>query len=176
MAAEPTIIAGAVDGAELADVETALGQHIAGVDAADAEAAALGNPSAAEFSIAPGPGLGQVGAEVLGSLTGAPPYTKTAKLLIAPFDGNREPARIVAAHRQSRVITLSAPVVGFTIFVGGSDVQPGVGIALPPLIPYDFILPGYQELYAVTDAPVFLPLQLQIAPLLIGDRERRFSD
>jgi hypothetical protein len=162
-----------ITGAELADLEAALGGHIAEADSA------LGNPGPAggvEVAVAPGPGLGQVGADVLGSLTGAPPYTRTTKVMVAPFNGNREAARIVAAHRQSRVVTMSAPAVGFGIFVGGSDVEPGVSVQLPPIIPYDFILPGYQELYAVTDAPVFLPLQLQIAPLLIGDRERRFSE
>jgi hypothetical protein len=164
-----------LNGGELADLESALAQHTA---EADAEQRALGNPGPAGFEVAvsPGPGLGQVGAEALGSLTGAPPHTRTTKVMVAPFNGNREPVRIVSATRQSRVVTLTAPAVGFGIFVGGSDVEPGVGVQLPPIIPYDFILPGYQELYAVTDAPVFLPLQLQIAPLLIGDRERRFSE
>lgn len=165
-----------INGAELADLEAALGEQI---EAKDAERAALGNAGVAagiEVSLAPGPGLGQVGADVLGALTGAPPRTKTGKRMVAPFNGNLEPVRIVEGNRQSRVVTLTAPAVGFTIWVGGTDVEPGVGIALPPVIPYDFILPGLQDLYAVTDAPVFLPLQVQVAPLLIGDRERRFAE
>jgi hypothetical protein len=126
------------------------------------------------ISVSPGPGLGAVGAEALGSLTGAPPQTDLYERQVAPSASGATPVRVVDNARASRVATFTAPSVGFSIFVGGSGVQPGQGTRLPPGLPYDMVIPGFQELFAVTDAPVFLPLQVQVAPLLIGDRERRY--
>lgn len=154
--------------AEVAELAEALGQ-LEEHDGAGEFGASGGLP---EVSVAAGPGLGQVGAEPLGSLTGAPPWTQTTKMVIPPATAVSGPARIVAADRASRNVTLTAPSVGFAIYVGNSGVQPGVGIQLPAALPYDLLLPGGQDLYAISDAPVFLNLQIQVAPLLIGDRER----
>ena len=186
-----------LDGSD-ADVVAALSDAIGELEAADEQARAdarqaaaddpltllgdeVGNPGGAEAAftaVAPGPGLSQVGAEVLGSMTGAPPRTQAFSVQVPPDIQGQQPVRIVAQDRASRVVTLTAPAVGFTVFVGGPGVIAGgsTGVALTPAIPYDFILPGLQDLYAVTDAPVFLRLQVQVAPLLIGDRERRFTE
>lgn len=121
---------------------------------------------------------GQVNSEPLGSLTGAPPFARMERISVVPYAalggaGRRQPTVIAAAMRANRVVICTAPLVGFAIFVGDSGVQPGFAFQLPPGLPYDFIIPGGQVLYAVTNAPTFMPLQVQNAPLLIGDKERR---
>lgn len=161
---------------DVVELEAAL-QEIERMDAESAQAEEdLGSGVGAVISVAPGPGLGQVGAEALGSITGAPPRMQAYKRAVVPAAavgaGVREPSQIVDAARQSREVTLIAPAVGFGIYVGDTSVQPGVGVQLPPIIPYTFIIPGGMALYAVTDAPVMLQVQVQVAPLLIGDRER----
>lgn len=83
--------------------------------------------------------------------------------------------QIVPADPASRVIVLTAPLVGFTIFVGDAGVQTNGGLALPRGLPYEFVLPGMQELFAITDAPVFLPVVIQAAAILVGDRQRRYG-
>jgi hypothetical protein len=132
----------------------------------------LPDPGPVAQPVAPGPGLAAPGAEVLGSETGAPPRSTFKEYAVKPF-GLPPPSRVVDASRASRVATFTAPAVGFTIFIGDAGVQPGQGTRLPPGLPYDIVIPGFQEIFAVTDAPVFLQLQVQVAPLLIGDRERR---
>jgi len=126
------------------------------------------------FAVSPGPGLAQVGAEALGSLTGAPPRSTFNTLQVSPRVNGRPPVLVVDAARASRVAVLTAPLVGFVIWVGDSGVQVGQGIPLPPGLPYDIVIPGLQEIFAITDAPTILPLRIQVSPLLIGDRERRY--
>jgi hypothetical protein len=116
---------------------------------------------------------GQVNSEPLGALTGAPPRSRLFTLQIIPASANRQPTLIAPAFRQNRVIVLTAPLVGFGIYVGDAGVTPNTGLVLTPGLPYDIIIPGLQPLYAVTDAPTYLPLQIQDSPLLVGDKERR---
>ena len=71
------------------------------------------------------------------------------------------------------MVTLTAPHVGFAIYIGDSGVSPANGLALPPGRDYVVQLVGLQELYAVTDAPVYLPLQIQVSPILFAERERK---
>jgi len=137
----------------------------------------LGDPApstGAFIAVAPGPGLAQVGAEALGSLTGAPPRATLLTLLVGPRVSGRQPTQVVDTARASRVATFTAPLVGFSIWIGDSGVQVGQGLQLPAGLPYDIVIPGYQEVFAITDAPTLLPLKVQTAPLLIGDRERRY--
>ena len=114
----------------------------------------------------------QPGSQPIGGDTGAPMHTVTTTKLVAPSGAAGGPTQVVGPDRASRVVTLIAPNVAFSIFVGDAGVKitdmalPGGGL------PYDIVLPGLQELYAVTDSPTFLSLRIQIAPLLIGDRER----
>lgn len=128
-------------------------------------------------SLIPNPNS-QVGSEPLGNLTGAPPWVSFRTYQIIPESGlvaNQGPTLVVPADRASRLITFTAPAVGFSIFIGDAGVRgnPGVsGLALPAGIAYQIPIPGNQTVYAITDAPVFLTLRVQIGPLLIGDRER----
>lgn len=123
----------------------------------------------------------QLGSRPLGSLTGAPPRMITRTLQIIPSSAVGQnglgPTQIVETDKASRVAIVIAPLVGFSIYVGDSGVRAdpgGSGIAVPPLIPYEFILPGNQGLWAVTDAPVYLTLRIQVAAILVGDRERNY--
>jgi hypothetical protein len=121
---------------------------------------------------------GQVNSVPLGSATGAPPWARSQQIAVLPFTAinNRQQATLVAERaRQNRVITFIAPAVAFNIFIGDSGVKPGVGLALPPGSAFDIIIPGGQEVYAVTDAPVYLPVQIFAAPLLTGDKERKMG-
>jgi len=120
---------------------------------------------------------GQVNSVPLGSITGAPPWARLQKIEIIPFAavGNRGqvPTLVAARERQNRIIIVTAPAVGFGIYIGDSGVRPGYSFVLPPGVAYDIIIPGGQDLYAVTDAPTYLSVQVQAAPLLVGDKERR---
>lgn len=119
----------------------------------------------------PGP---QIGSEPLGAQTGAPPRTQMLRVQVAPASQS-EPTIIADAAPASRVVVLTAPFVNFTIFVGDANVQVNGGFALPVGLQYEFVLPGLQALYAITDAPVHLPLNVQIAAILVGDRQRRYG-
>ncbi len=123
----------------------------------------------------PGPGMNnnaqpQVGTRPLGWRTGAPPRTVLTSIPIIPA-GFGAATQIVLATAESRLVTLTAPLVGFSIYVGDSGVKI-TDMALTPGIPYAIPIVGNQELWAITDAPVYIPLRIQIAPLLNGDRER----
>jgi len=109
----------------------------------------------------------------LGFYQGAPPQTQLTGAQIKPAALGGQPTCIVTSTRENRVVTLTAPFVGFRIFVGNTGVSTTQGIALPLGLPYEISLPGGQALYAVTNAPVYLQLQIQVAPALAGDRERR---
>ena len=141
----------------------------------------MGKPGAGVATAVLNPSVGQTGqvnSAPLGSATGAPPWARQQQLQIIPFAAinNRQGATLVGErNRQNRVLTFQAPSVGFTVWIGDSGVKPGVGLALPAGVPYDIIIPGGQEVYAITDAPVYLPVQVFAGPLLIGDKERRMG-
>ena len=115
----------------------------------------------------------QVGTHPHGSTTGAPTRTELFRVPIPPATLGQLPIQIVGAAPTSRSVVLIAPLTGWNIFVSHSPgVSPINGIAITPLIPYEIPLPGNQALYATTDAPTSQDLQVQVAPLLAGDRER----
>lgn len=84
---------------------------------------------------------------------------------------------VVAPTRPTKLVTFTAPIVGFKIYIGGPGVRGGGidGMPLPPGLPYAITIPGNQPIYAITDAPTYLQLSVQIAPLLSGDRERQMG-
>lgn len=115
--------------------------------------------------------------EPLGALTGAPVRTILRSYQVIPasavgVNGN-EATQIVPPTAANRLIVLLAPLVNFRIYVGESGVTPKTGFALPAGQPYDVILPGLQGLFAVTDAPVYLQLQVQISPILAAEQQRK---
>lgn len=137
----------------------------------------IGDAGVATAAVNPPGGVGQVNSDPLGALTGAPPWARLNQVSVIPFVAvgtqGQVPTLIAARERQNRVIVVTAPLVGFSVFIGDSGVRPGYNFALPAGLPYDIIIPGGQELYAVTDAPTFLTVQVQDAPLLLGGTERR---
>ena len=107
----------------------------------------------------------------LGARTGAPPQTRVFSLLIRDT-----PILLEGPNKQSRSIKVTAPDLPFGIFVGTESGVRAVGRALTPGIPYEVIVPGYQALYAITDAPgMWIPVLVQVAALLAGDRERQWN-
>lgn len=121
----------------------------------------------------------QVNSEPLGARTGAPPRTRLFTVQVIPFSAVGGPTRaestmITGPEPPNRVVVLTAPAIGFLIYVGDAGVSPNGGLALPPGQQYEFVLPGGQPLYAVSNAPVYVPLAVQIAAILAGDRERQY--
>lgn len=134
-----------------------------------------------EQAVGGGPGLAQVGARPLGADTGAPPWARFRTYQVIPATAvgvnGQQVTLVVEGDKQSRFVTFIAPAVAFSIYIGDAGISsnPGSnGLALPLAQPYTIELPGNQSVYAVTDAPVFLPLRVTVASVLIGDRERRF--
>ncbi len=149
-----------------------LGEPSGGVTLAAVSGAAPGGSGYVNGSV---PG-GQVNSVPLGSQTGAPPNTQLKGYQVVPYGAvgrGQSPTLIVEADRANRVAIITAPFVGFSVYVGTAGVKPG-DLSIPPGLPYEVILPGGQELYAVTDAPVYLPLRVQIAAVLVGERERAY--
>lgn len=120
----------------------------------------------------------QPNAQPLGALTGAPPRTRIMQVLITPIVNGagvpQAPTMIVPETRENRFITLTPPVSAFTIYMN-TEAHFNVlsALALTPGIPYEIALAGGQTLYAVTNAPTFQALQVQIAPAIASDTERR---
>ncbi len=115
--------------------------------------------------------------EPVGAETGAPPHTRFFNVQVIPFSvisvKNAQPSQVVQATRENRVALLTAPAVGFVVYVGDTGVSPQRGMALIPGTVTEIILVGGQDLYAVTDAPCFLALQVQISIVLMAEQERR---
>ncbi len=103
-------------------------------------------------------------------MTGAPVRTR---LYSQPIAAGTKQTMIVTGTKENRVAILLAPIVGFYVFIGDAGVGVRNGFQLPPGQPYEVILPGLQELFAVTNSPVSLQLQIQVAPVLMAERERR---
>lgn len=115
--------------------------------------------------------------EPTGSLTGAPPRSRAFQARVIPNSAvgvrRATPTQLAPATRENRIVNILAPAVGFTVYIGEAGVTPGTGFPVPPGVPYDYLLVGNQELFAVTDAPVYLQVGVQISSVLLADRERK---
>ena len=86
------------------------------------------------------------------------------------------PTLIVPVTPPNRFITLVAPWIAFAVLINPeASMNPLSNIVLPPGLPFEIPLPGNQALYAVTTSPVFVQLQIQIAPAIASDTERRLG-
>jgi hypothetical protein len=113
-------------------------------------------------------------AEPVGADTGAPPRTQFFSRLVVPASTTKDNATLlVLGTPENRVALITAPAVGFTVYIGDSGVSPDNGAPLTPGVPYEAILPGLQPLYAVTDAPVYLRVGVQVAIVLAAERQRK---
>lgn len=112
-----------------------------------------------------------------GAKTGAPPRTRLYNVQVIPFSAigraGNEVSEIVQGTPENRIVILTAPAVGWTIFVGDSGVSPQNGMALLPGQATDIPLPGLQSLFAVTDAPVYLQLQILTSIVLLAEQARK---
>jgi hypothetical protein len=114
----------------------------------------------------------------LGSETGAPSRTSLSQMLVTPITNGagvvQSPTKIVPCTRENRFVTLTAPFNNFAIYVNvDPNLNPRSSLALPPGLPYEITLAGNQDLWAVTDAPTFQTVRIQIAPAIASDTERR---
>lgn len=117
-----------------------------------------------------GPGSFSPNSQPLGSTTGAPPRTKIFQIQV-----NATGVQIAPPDKFNREIIITAPDVAFGIFVGIDGNPTAGGSPIPAGVPYEIDVPGFTSVWAATNAPVWIPIQVQIAPLLVGDRERRWS-
>lgn len=106
-----------------------------------------------------------------GVQTGAPPRVRFFSMLVAP-NKLRKPTLIVPGTPENRVVTVTPPNVGFTIFVGDAGVTPSSGVALPAGQAFDVPLVGLQELWAVTDAPIYLRITGLVSIVLMAEQGR----
>lgn len=140
----------------------------------------FGDPSLPATTAAD-PALGrQPGGRPLGFYTGAPPRTQLTQVNVTPnvnaLGVVQQPTLIVPATTQNRFVTLSAPLLAFAILVSPeASFNAFSSHTLLPGVPYEISLPGNEQLFAVTTAPVFVPLQIQIAPAIASDTERRLG-
>lgn len=106
-----------------------------------------------------------------GALTGVPAATRLYTRRITT-----DPQQIVMATPENRVVTLTAPLIGgWNVFVGSDAsvlVNGNSGTQLPGGQPFNIPLTGTMELWAVTDAPIGLPLSIMISIILMAERQR----
>lgn len=105
--------------------------------------------------------------EPVGALSGVPPRTKLYQRSVT----NRA-QEVVLGTPENRLAVLTAPAVGWNIWVGDASVNTKTGLQLPPGLPYDVPIIGLQPLYAITDAPITLPLQIMVTIVLMAERQR----
>jgi hypothetical protein len=143
----------------------------------------FGDPSLPATTAAMDPGAmpgRQPGGRPLGYATGAPPRTQLTQVNVTPnvnaLGVVQQPTLIVPGTTQNRFVTLTAPLLAFAILVSSeASFNPFSSYTLPPGLPCEISLPGNEALYAVTTSPVFVPLQIQIAPAIASDTERRLG-
>jgi hypothetical protein len=105
-----------------------------------------------------------------GAQTGAPPRTLLYSRLISPST-LKSPTLIVSATPENRVVSIQPPNVNFTIYVGDAGVTPLVGYAVPAT-GVEIPLPGLQALYALTDAPTWLRVNIWVSIVLMAEQAR----
>lgn len=140
----------------------------------------FGDPSLPSTTAADRLDQRQPGGRPLGFYTGAPPRTQLLQVSVTPqvnaLGVAQAPTPIVSPTRENRFITLTAPNIAFAVLVCPDSVFNALSsFTLPPGLAYEISLPGNEGLYAVTTSPVFVPLQIQIAPAIASDTERRWG-
>lgn len=88
----------------------------------------LGSPQGsglrAQPTVAPVPNNVPAGAQ-----TGAPPRVQFFNRLVNP-SSTRKATLIAPGTPENRVVTITPPAVGFTVYIGSSSVTPGTGMGL----------------------------------------------
>lgn len=107
--------------------------------------------------------------EPMGSITGTPVRPRMYSVPLQPGGS----MQIVGPTRENKVVLITPPNVGFMVYVGDAGVTPQTGMALIPGQSNELVLPGLQEVHAVTDCPVALRINIFVGPILLAERERR---
>lgn len=106
-----------------------------------------------------------------GVQTGAPPRVQFFNRLVIPAS-TRKATLLVAGTPENRIFIVTAPGNAFTVYIGGPDVTPSNGMAIPPGQPFDVPLVGLQEVWAVTDSPVYQRVQCLVSIVLMAEQGR----
>lgn len=141
----------------------------------------FGDPSRPSSTAADNYPSRQPGGRPLGYATGAPPRTTFLQINVTPIVNAlgvaQQPTLIVPATPDNRFITITAPLVAFAVLINSAATfNPAASFTLPPGLPYELSLPGLEEIYAVTTSPVFVALQIQLAPAIAADMQRRLGE
>ena len=104
-----------------------------------------------------------------GSITGTPVRTVLRSMPLLPGVS----VMIAPGTRENRVLVVTPPNVAFTVFVGDPGVTPQTGYACAGGAETEIPLVGFQEVHAVSNAPVTLRLQIKITSILAAETERR---
>lgn len=120
-------------------------------------------------------------AEPAGALTGAPPRTQSYSRQVVPYAAIAEgrvkaKTLLVVSEPTNRIAFLIGPAVGFSVFIGDASVTPANGFRIPAGQPFEYPLPGLQDLYAVTDAPCYVPVSIVISIILAAEQQRKLGD
>jgi hypothetical protein len=140
----------------------------------------IGNPSLPATTAGDRADGRQPNSRPLGYDTGAPPRTQFLQVNVTPrvnaLGVLQAPTLIVPATPENRFVTITAPAIAFAVLLNPSAIfTPAGSFMLPPGLPYETSLPGLEELYAVTTSPVFVALQIQLAPAIAADTQRRLG-
>ncbi len=131
----------------------------------------LGNPGPGFPGVRSTPGYQPTpNSEPVGYQTGAPPRTRMFSLSLP---AGTTPIQIIQGTPENRIVILTAPNVAFTIFIGNEGVDTRTGFALPAGLAQEIPIVGLQDIYAVTDAPVPLRLQVIVSSILLAERQRQ---
>lgn len=138
------------------------------------------DPSLPSTTAADGGFERQPNARPLGYATGAPPRTRLLQVNVTPqvnaLGVAQPPTLIVPETPENRFVTLTAPSIAFAVLINSdASFNPLSSFVLPPGVGYEISLPGFEALYAVTTSPVFVALQIQIAPAIAADTQRRLG-
>lgn len=115
--------------------------------------------------------IGGANSQPLGARTGVPSQTRLFTRQV-----RNQATMLEGPNKQNRVVKVTAPDLPFGVYVSTDSGVDTRGAALPPGQETEIIIPGFQTVWAITDAPgIWIPVKVQVAPLLAGDREREWS-
>lgn len=102
-----------------------------------------------------------------GAQTGAPPRTRIYSRLVLPGT----PTLLVDASPENRVVSIRPPNVKATLYVGDPGLTVGTGMAVP-IIGQDLPIVGLQEVWAVTDSPTAMRVNIYVSIVLMAEQAR----
>lgn len=108
--------------------------------------------------------------EPMGSITGTPVRPRMYSVPVQPGAG----MQIIGETRENKIIQITPPDVGFTVFVGDAGVTTQTGMALIGGQVNELVIPGFMPIFAVHDSPVVLRINIFVGPILLAERERRY--